>query len=101
MMPLTLQGKFLSTGLWSISRHPNYFGEITLWFGLYLSASSVFQGFQYASILSPVVIYLLLTRLSGVPHLEKTGMKKWGSQPDYQKYLRETPCLVPFSNWLG
>ena len=62
---LHLQGKFITTGLWAISRHPNYFGEITLWFGIYLSCSSAFKGLQYFSVISPLFIYYLLTRVSG------------------------------------
>ena len=50
-------GKFITSGLWGISRHPNYFGEIILWFGLYISASSTFRGWQFLSVLSPVIIY--------------------------------------------
>ena len=60
-----LQGKFITSGLWSLSRHPNYLGEILLWAGLYLSASSVFRGAQYTSVISPVFIYLLISRVSG------------------------------------
>ncbi|KAF2362620.1 Protein of unknown function DUF1295 [Trinorchestia longiramus] len=90
------QGKFISSGLWSLSRHPNYFGEILLWFGLYISASSSFSGYEYFSVLSPTLVYLLITRVSGIPMLESYGLKKWGTSPLYQKYLRETPVLVPF-----
>ena len=60
-----VQGKFISSGLWAISRHPNYFGEILLWFGLYISGSSVFRGYQYLSVVSPVFVGLLITKLSG------------------------------------
>jgi len=60
------EGKFISSGLWSVSRHPNYFGEISLWFGIYISCSSVFRGVQYLSVLSPVLVMLLITKLSGI-----------------------------------
>jgi len=90
------QGKFITSGLWSLSRHPNYFGEILLWFGLYVSASSVFKGWQYLAVLSPVFVHLLITKLSGIPLLEKAGVKKWGHLPEYQNYLKNTPILVPF-----
>ena len=90
------QGKFITSGLWSLSRHPNYFGEILLWFGLYVSASSVFKGWQYLAVLSPVFVHLLITKLSGIPMLEKAGVKKWGHLPEYQNYLKDTPILVPF-----
>jgi len=94
-------GKFIKTGLWSISRHPNYFGEIVLWSGLFISASSVFRGWQFLSVLSPVFVYLLLTRLSGIPLLEKPADKKWGDSDEYQEYKRKTPVLFPFLNYVG
>eukprot|EP00088_Acartia_fossae_P011112 TRINITY_DN15575_c0_g1_i1.p1 TRINITY_DN15575_c0_g1~~TRINITY_DN15575_c0_g1_i1.p1 ORF type:complete len:194 (-),score=25.80 TRINITY_DN15575_c0_g1_i1:177-758(-) len=90
------KGKFITSGLWSVSRHPNYFGEISLWFGLYISASSVFSGAQYFSVISPVAVMLLITKLSGIPLLEKAGMKKWGDNPEYLKYIQDTPSLIPF-----
>ena len=90
------QGKFITSGLWSLSRHPNYFGEILLWFGLYFSASTVFRGWQYLAVLSPVFVQLLITKLSGIPMLEAAGLKKWGHLPEYQNYLRNTPILIPF-----
>ena len=60
-----LQGKFITTGLWSLSRHPNYFGEILLWVGIYLASSSAFRGVQYLSVVSPLFIWFLLTKVSG------------------------------------
>jgi len=89
-------GKFISSGLWAISRHPNYFGEILLWFGLYISSTSVFRGTQYMTVISPVFIYFLLTRVSGVPLLEKSGLKRWGHLPEYKQYLENVPVLFPF-----
>jgi steroid 5-alpha reductase family enzyme len=88
--------KFIDSGLWSISRHPNYFGEICLWFGLYITASSVFKGWQFMAVLSPTLVCLLITKVSGIPLLEKAGLKKWGHLPEYQKYLQDTASLVPF-----
>ena len=93
------KGKFINTGLWSLSRHPNYFGEILLWSGLYISASSVFRGHQYLAVLSPIFVYLLITRVSGVPMLEQAGIEKWGHTQEYQDYLKNTPSLVPFLKW--
>lgn len=88
--------KFINTGLWALSRHPNYFGEILLWFGLYISASSTFSGWEYITILCPLMDYLLITRVSGIPMLENYGRKKWGILPQYQEYVRNTPVLIPF-----
>ena len=59
-------------------------------------ASSCFRGSQYLAVLSPVAIYLLISRVSGIPLLEKSGLKKWGEMAEYQRYLRDTPELVPF-----
>ncbi len=88
-------GKFINTGLWSISRHPNYLGEITLWLGVALLAFPVLQGWQWLTAISPVFVYLLLTRVSGVPLLEKKSDKRWGDDPDYMAYKAKTPELFP------
>ena len=93
---ILFQGKFINSGLWSISRHPNYFGEILLWSGLYVSASTVMRGSEFLSVLSPVFVALLLTKVSGIPLLEKSGLKRWGRDPKYQQYLKNTAALVPF-----
>ena len=89
------RGRFIASGLWAWSRHPNYFGEITLWFGVALIALPVLSGWQYVTLISPVFVALLLTRVSGVPLLEAHGRKAWGDDPDYQRYLARTPVLVP------
>ena len=88
--------QFISTGLWSISRHPNYFGEILLWIGMAVIAFPTLQGWQHTSLISPIFIYLLLTRMSGVNLLEKYADKKWGGDENYQVYKRDTPVLIPF-----
>jgi steroid 5-alpha reductase family enzyme len=89
------QGKFIQTGLWSRSRHPNYFGEIVLWIGVAVIAIPVLQGWQWIALISPVFVTLLLTRVSGVPLLEKKADKKWGGQEDYESYKKRTPVLIP------
>jgi len=88
-------GRFITTGLWAWSRHPNYFGEIVLWVGVALVALPVLRGWQYVTLVSPVFVYVLLTRLSGVPLLEARGRKRWGDEPAYQAYVSRTPALVP------
>jgi steroid 5-alpha reductase family enzyme len=89
------QGKFISTGLWSKSRHPNYFGEIVLWIGVLLIAVPVLEGWQWVALLSPVFVALLLIKGSGVPLLEAKADKKWGGRPDYEAYKKTTPVLIP------
>ncbi len=89
------QGRFITSGLWAWSRHPNYFGEILLWVGVAVVAYPVLSGWQYLTLLSPVFVYLLLTRVSGIPMLERRADKKWGGQEDYEQYKARTPVLVP------
>jgi len=89
------KGKFIRTGLWSRSRHPNYFGEIVLWLGVAIIALPVLQGWQWVAMISPIFVTLLLTRVSGIPLLEKKADKKWGGQEDYETYKKKTPVLIP------
>lgn len=88
------KGKFITTGLWSWSRHPNYFGEIVLWLGIAVMAFPVLQGWQYATLVSPFFVTLLLTRISGIPLLEEAADEKWGGQPAYEDYKRRTATLL-------
>ncbi len=90
------EGKFITSGLWSISRHPNYFGEIVLWIGIAVIAFPVLSGWQYITLISPVFVIFLLTRVSGINLLERAGKQRWGDDPDYRAYLDSTPSLVPF-----
>jgi steroid 5-alpha reductase family enzyme len=89
------KGKFINTGLWSRSRHPNYFGEIVLWTGVAIIALPTLRGWQWVTLISPVFVTLLLTRVSGVPMLEKRADEKWGGQEDYETYKERTPVLIP------
>jgi steroid 5-alpha reductase family enzyme len=89
------KGKFIQTGLWAWSRHPNYFGEIVLWIGVAIIALPILRGWQWVTLISPVFVTLLLTRVSGVPMLEKRADEKWGGQEDYEAYKERTPVLIP------
>ena len=88
--------KFISSGLWSISRHPNYVGEITLWFGISIISFPILEGWQFITLISPIFVYLLLTKVSGVNMLEKRSDDQWGNQSEYQEYKKNTPVLFPF-----
>jgi len=84
---------FISTGLWSKSRHPNYFGEITLWIGIYIISLSSFSGIEYLTIISPIFVYVLLTKMSGINMLEKIADERYGHLKDYVQYKKNTPVL--------
>jgi steroid 5-alpha reductase family enzyme len=86
---------FINEGLWSRSRHPNYFGEITLWTGITVMSLPSFTGMNYLAIFSPVFTYLLLNHISGVRILEARGMEKWGHLDEYNLYKKDTPKLFP------
>ena len=88
-------GRFIDTGLWAWSRHPNYFGEILLWIGIAVMATSTLEGSRYVVWISPVFVTLLLTRVSGIPLLEKRADSRWGDDAGYRAYKERTPVLIP------
>ncbi len=90
------KGQFISTGLWSISRHPNYVGEVLLWTGIAVIALPTFSGLQYLALISPIFTYLLLTRVSGVNLLEASADKKWEGNDAYMEYKEKTAVFFPF-----
>ena len=73
--------KFITTGLWAYSRHPNYLGELILWIGIAVMSYSSLSGMSYLTLISPLFIYVLLVYISGVRILEERGEKKWGHLP--------------------
>ena len=85
--------KFITTGLWSLSRHPNYFGEILLWTGIAIMSISSLQGLQYITLISPIFVYVLLVYISGVRILEAQAEKKWGHLDSFKEYIKNTPRL--------
>ena len=86
---------FINEGLWARSRHPNYFGEITLWTGITVMGISTFEGMNYLALFSPIFSYLLLNYVSGVRMLEYRGQKKWGHLDAYVTYKKSTPKFIP------
>ena len=88
-------GRFITTGLWAWSRHPNYFGEIILWVGVALVALPALSGWQLATLISPIFVFILLNYVSGVRMLEASANKRWGSDPEYQDYKTRTSVLIP------
>ena len=89
------EGRFITTGLWSWSRHPNYFGEIMLWTGMLVMALPVLSGWRWIALISPIFVFVLLTRISGVPMLERRAEKRWGTEPEFRAYTDNTSVLVP------
>ena len=89
------RGRFITTGLWSWSQHPNYFGEILLWSGIAIMSIPVLEGFGWMALISPVFVYLLLTRVSGISMLDKQAKARWGSEEAYNEYIAKTSVLVP------
>ena len=88
--------KWISHGLWSTVRHPNYLGEILLWSGLFVSASTTLSGCELLSVASPLFVAYLLTKVSGIPILERQNMKKWKDNPQFLAYVQRTTRLIPY-----
>ncbi len=89
------KGSFMSSGIWKYSRHPNYFGEMLVWWGIALPGILLFEGFAWLYFLGPVFITLLLLFVSGIPLLEKSAEAKWGKDEAYIRYRRTTSLLMP------
>ena len=88
--------KFIDSGLWKFSRHPNYMGEILLWLGISIISLSSLEGLELATLISPLFTYLLLVYVSGIRILEHNGDKKWGHLDSYKSYKENTPRLIGF-----
>ena len=86
---------FITSGLWSKSRHPNYFGEVLLWFAIAVISFSSLEGLQLITLISPVFTYILLVYVSGVRMLEDMNDKKWANDEKYKSYKENTPMLFP------
>ena len=88
------KNNFITSGLWSYSRHPNYLGEISLWTGIAIISFSSLSDWQYVSLISPIFIYILLVHVSGINFLESSSNKKWGHLKAYKEYIKKTPKLL-------
>ncbi len=83
------RGRLMTEGLWNYTRHPNYFGEVTQWWGIFILT---FSASTWFSILSPLTITLLILFVSGVPLLEK----RYAGRPDWQEYKSRTSVFIPW-----
>lgn len=90
------KGQFISSGLWSISRHPNYFGEMMIWVGMSFATIPILIGWQFITLISPIFVIFLLTKVSGINLLEASANDKWGADKNYQDYKDKTSVLIPF-----
>ena len=86
---------FITTGLWSVSRHPNYFGEVTLWLGIAMMPLPYLEGVQYWTLISPIFSFVLIYFVSGVRMLEARANVKWGENKEYLDYVKKTPIFFP------
>lgn len=87
--------EFISSGLWKYARYPNYFGEITVWVGIFIAVIEGLELFQmFIAVLSPLFIFILLRYLTGIPPLEINSMKKRKSNPEFQQYVEKTNLLL-------
>lgn len=89
------RGRFITSGLWAWSQHPNYFGEILLWTGIAVIAIPHLAGLSWLALISPVFVFFLLTQVSGIPMLDRIARKRWGDDEAYQAYRRRTSKLLP------
>ncbi|XP_010274705.1 PREDICTED: uncharacterized protein LOC104609951 isoform X3 [Nelumbo nucifera] len=89
------RGKWCNIGLWRFSRHPNYFGEIFLWWGIFVASTPVLEGAEWLVILGPIFLTLLLFFVSGIPLLEESADKKYGNLAEYRMYKKTTSPLIP------
>jgi len=90
------KGKWIDSGLWKYSRHPNYFGEILLWFGVYFfTVFGLSSAQSLVGIIGPLYIALLIIFVSGIPLLEKAADKRWGEDENYRRYKKKTSSLIP------
>ena len=89
------KGKFINVGLWTWSQHPNYFGEMLLWTGVAVIALPILSGWTWVALISPVFVFLLLTKVSGIPMLDRMAQERWGEDAAYQTYKKNTSKLFP------
>ncbi len=90
------RGHWVDTGLWRFSRHPNYFGEILLWWGLFLVVVPSLEGWDWLAVIGPLTITVMILFVSGIPLLEKSADSKYGDNQEYLAYKARTSILVPF-----
>lgn len=89
-------GRWIRHGLWRYSRHPNYFGEMLCWWGIWIASTEALQGWSWLTVLSPAFLTAMLLFVSGVPTVEKRADEKYGDNEEYREYKRVTSTLIPW-----
>lgn len=89
------KGKFIQSGIWKYSRYPNYFGEMTFWWGIFMVTLPALSGASYLAIIGPGFITYLLIFGTGIPPLEKKQLQKYGKLESFKKYRKNTSLLIP------
>jgi steroid 5-alpha reductase family enzyme len=84
----------MESGLWRYSRHPNYFGELLVWWGVFVFVAGDLRGWQWLAVAGPLAITFLLLRVTGIPTLEASAARKWGDNPSYLAYKARTSRLL-------
>jgi len=92
---------WIESGLWKYSRHPNYFGEALLWWGIFVFCLPFIKGLAWLTIIGPIFITFILLFVSGIPPLEKRYDKKYAKNRAYQRYKKKTSLFIPFFNLRG
>jgi steroid 5-alpha reductase family enzyme len=87
--------RWVDSGLWKYSRHPNYFGELLCWWGVFVFVAGNYRGWQWAGVIGPLTLTYILLKVTGIPTLEASAKRKWGSNPEYQAHVRRTRVLLP------
>lgn len=90
------RGKWIESGVWKYSRHPNYFGEMLVWWGVFLAVVPVLESLEWLSLIGPLTITGLLLFVTGIPTLEKKYDRQYSDNPEYQRYKRRTSRLIPW-----
>lgn len=90
------RGRWIDVGVWSLARYPNYAGEMTLWWGLWLLAMPTFgRSGAWATVVGPIFVAALLLKVSGIPLQEAQAAARWGDDAAYKAYVARTRLLVP------